>query len=383
LTTAAADATLLVLLLRLKTLTLRLALPVVVLLAWAPVAHAWSWPAHGPVLQPFSYDEAHPYGAGQHRGIDIGADAAGASVVAPAGGTVAFAGTVPTSGKSVTIATADGYSVTLTHLGSILVLEGATIAEGDAVGTVGPSGTPEVDVPYVHLGIRLSADPNGYIDPLGLLPASGVQSPPADDGSAAATQPSASGGSSGTTTTQPATEPDPAPATSASPATTRGTTIQARSGRAAAGTRAHRADTSRPEARGSDASQRPTAHTGAPNAAPPRASVVPERHLNEPRRPSRQRPVVETAARLEPTGRDSGSEIEPSADVAERPLRRSEPASALTTLAWNGAAALVALAAAIAAARGSRRRREGSPVVGAQVVQLSAPASDRCHRNAA
>ena len=31
----------------------------------------------GPVLQPFSYDEAHPYAAGQHRGIDIGAAAAG------------------------------------------------------------------------------------------------------------------------------------------------------------------------------------------------------------------------------------------------------------------------------------------------------------------
>ena len=31
----------------------------------------------GPVVQPFSYDEAHPYAAGQHRGIDIGADAAG------------------------------------------------------------------------------------------------------------------------------------------------------------------------------------------------------------------------------------------------------------------------------------------------------------------
>ena len=124
----------------------------------------------GPVLQPFSYDEAHPYAAGQHRGIDIGADAAGETVVAPAAGTVSFAGTVPTNGKSVTIETADGYSVTLTHLGSIAVAKGAAVAEQDAVGTVGPSGTPEVDGPYVHLGIRVTADPNGYVDPLGLLP---------------------------------------------------------------------------------------------------------------------------------------------------------------------------------------------------------------------
>ena len=79
----------------------------------------------GPVLQPFAYDEAHPYAAGQHRGIDIGAAGAGETVVAPAAGTVSFAGTVPTSGKSVTIETADGYSVTLTHLGSIRVANGA------------------------------------------------------------------------------------------------------------------------------------------------------------------------------------------------------------------------------------------------------------------
>jgi len=100
----------------------------------------------GPVLEPFVYDEAHPYAAGQHRGVDLGADAAGETVVAPAAGTVSFAGTVPTSGKSVTIETADGYSVTLTHLGSIAVVKGAAVAEQDAIGTVGPSGTPEVDV---------------------------------------------------------------------------------------------------------------------------------------------------------------------------------------------------------------------------------------------
>lgn len=139
-------------------------------LIWTPVASAWSWPVQGPVLQPFSYDEAHPYDAGQHRGIDIGAAETGDPVVAPASGSVSFAGFAPTSGESVTIETADGYSVTLTHLGSIGVAEGATVAEGDAVATVGPSGTPEQSVPYVHLGVRLTADSLGYLDPLGLLP---------------------------------------------------------------------------------------------------------------------------------------------------------------------------------------------------------------------
>src|SRR6478735_1502077 len=149
---------------------LKLTTVVVAFLVWVPVANAWTWPVQGPVLQPFSYDEAHPYAAGQHRGIDIGANAAGERVVASSTGTVSFAGSVPNSGESVTIETADGYSVTLTHLGSIAVSKGASVAEGDAVGTIGPSGTPEVDGPYVHLGIRVTTDPNGYVDPLGLLP---------------------------------------------------------------------------------------------------------------------------------------------------------------------------------------------------------------------
>src|SRR5207245_2321251 len=86
-----------------------------------PVADgaAWTWPVKGPVLQKFTMG-ADPYAAGQHRGIDIGATA-GATVSSPVSGKVSFAGTVPVSGKCVTIQTADGYSVTLTHLGSMSV----------------------------------------------------------------------------------------------------------------------------------------------------------------------------------------------------------------------------------------------------------------------
>src|SRR2546430_707430 len=90
---------------------------------------------------------------------------------APASGLVSFAGTVPASGKVVTIQTADGYSVTLTHLGSTSVRRGETVGEDAVVGTIGPTGEVEHDVPYVHLGIRRSEDPNGYIDPLLFLPA--------------------------------------------------------------------------------------------------------------------------------------------------------------------------------------------------------------------
>ena len=64
-----------------------------------PSAGAWTWPVDGPVLRPFTFDAAHPYAGGQHRGVDIGA-ATGTPVVAPAAGEVTFAGTVPTSGSA-------------------------------------------------------------------------------------------------------------------------------------------------------------------------------------------------------------------------------------------------------------------------------------------
>src|SRR5438270_10985635 len=108
-------------------------------------AAAWSWPVHGPLLQTFSFDSAHPYAAGQHRGIAIGAEP-GAPVLAPASGVVSFAGTVAANGKTLTIATADGLDVSLTHLGSIAFERNAVVAEGSVVGTVGPSGVAEFAV---------------------------------------------------------------------------------------------------------------------------------------------------------------------------------------------------------------------------------------------
>ncbi|MGH3030917.1 MAG: peptidoglycan DD-metalloendopeptidase family protein, partial [Gaiellaceae bacterium] len=145
-------------------------LPVLIALqAGVPPALAWTWPVDGPVLRPFVLGD-DPYAAGQHRGIDLGAGA-GVAVRAPAAGAVTFAGTVPGGGRTVTIQTSDGYSVTLVHLGSLGVGRGAAVAEGSAVGTVGPSGEPELAEPYVHLGVRRTADEHGYLDPLALLPA--------------------------------------------------------------------------------------------------------------------------------------------------------------------------------------------------------------------
>jgi hypothetical protein len=147
-----------------------LAIGAVVLLALTScgAAAAWSWPSDGAVLRAFALG-ADAYAAGQHRGIDV-AGPDGSQVRAPASGVVTFAGSLPTYGRGVTILTADGYAVTLVHLGAIGVAEGQTVSEGAPIGTMGTSGTPEQSAPSVHLGIRRASDEQGYVDPLGLLP---------------------------------------------------------------------------------------------------------------------------------------------------------------------------------------------------------------------
>ncbi|HEU5476489.1 MAG TPA: peptidoglycan DD-metalloendopeptidase family protein [Gaiellaceae bacterium] len=388
-------AILLFLLLISTTRVLRLLLPIVLLLAWAPVARAWSWPVQGPVVQPFAYDESHPYASGQHRGIDIGADDAGQVVVAPAAGTISFAGTVPTSGLAVTIETQDGYSVTLTHLGSSSVSNGATVAEGDTIGTVGPSGTPEVDGPYVHLGIRLTADQNGYVDPLGLLPAVTTETPPTEDDSTG-TQPSASGGSAATPpATEPAapaavsTQPASTPAASTPAATTRSSTVQPKHVRSSSQRGRASGQTTRPRVERPRSSQRPGLTASSPiTSSTPRQAVKPKQPLSEPRT-SAHRPVVEAAAPRvpgEPAIVDVGQELRPSVPVAQPQQPQPQPQGQtpdVLSLFCNSAAALVALAAALAAARRRRLEVRTSPVADVQVLHLPGPAADWRRRDAA
>src|SRR5919199_1037073 len=185
------------------------ALAALVVLAVPRVASAWTWPVDGPVLRPFVFG-SDPYAAGQHRGIDIGASS-GTPVRAAAGGVVTFAGTVPNGGKTVTIQTPTGYAVTLVHLGSIGALRGTTVEEGAIVGTVGPSGVPDIAEPYVYLGIRVASDDQGYLDPLLYLPPRAE--PPTLPESAADPPSAPAGEASGPEPAAPpaAAEPPPAP----------------------------------------------------------------------------------------------------------------------------------------------------------------------------
>jgi hypothetical protein len=187
-------------------------------LVYVPTAGAWTWPAGGVVLRHFHFDPAHPYAAGQHRGIDV-AGASGERVLAPRAGTVTFAGTVPSSGDTVTITTDDGLAVTLTHLGSLGVAKGANVAEGAPVGTIGPSDGAGGTQPSVQLGVRIADQAQGYLDPESFLPVRPGGSAP--DGG---TDSSPTGDATTATTTEPespagsSTESPSAPIAQAAPA---------------------------------------------------------------------------------------------------------------------------------------------------------------------
>src|SRR4029453_3343074 len=120
---------------------------------------------------------ADPYAGDQHRGVDVGGEL-GSDVRAPASGTVSFAGAVPGGGKTLTIQTADGYAVTLLQLGELLVAKGDAVEEGAIVARIGASGAAVTLEPHVHLGVRVAADPDGYVDPQTLLPSRAAPAEP-------------------------------------------------------------------------------------------------------------------------------------------------------------------------------------------------------------
>jgi len=177
------------------------------------------------------FDPSRPYAGGQHRGVDLGAPS-GSPVLAPAAGAVSFAGTVPTGGKTVSIQTPFGYTATLVHLGSIGVTRGALVGEASVVGTVGPSGVVELTKPYVYFGARVTSDPQGYVDPLSLLPprvapTAAGSAPVADVASSSAAESAQAETAPPVTEATPAATMAPAAQTPAAVATERPTTADA------------------------------------------------------------------------------------------------------------------------------------------------------------
>jgi hypothetical protein len=133
--------------------------------AWAD---DWTWPVRGIVLTAYANDNARPYAAGMHRGIDIAA-AVGTQVVAARAGAVTFAGPLGSSGNVVAIG--DGrYATSYLHLGGVSVSRGERVAAGARIGEVGTSGRRSVPEPHLHFGVRRD---ERYVDPLSLLPGFG------------------------------------------------------------------------------------------------------------------------------------------------------------------------------------------------------------------
>lgn len=111
-----------------------------------------------------------------HAGVDLAAPA-GATIFAPAGGVVRWAGEAPASsgpawwrlGRTVVIAHGDRYRTLFGHCDRVLVRVGQKVASGQPVATVGGSG--QAASPRLHYEVR-RRDADGVwvaVDPLGLL----------------------------------------------------------------------------------------------------------------------------------------------------------------------------------------------------------------------
>ena len=133
-----------------------------VLVVLAAVAPPWGWPSTAPhqVVRPF-IAPASAYGAG-HRGIDIGVGGdssdGGGDLLAPADGTVHFAGVV-----------VDRPVLSIDHGGGVLssyepvetdLEKGDFVRRGEVIGEIQPGHCSHT---CVHLGVRVN---RAYVSPL-------------------------------------------------------------------------------------------------------------------------------------------------------------------------------------------------------------------------
>jgi len=105
-----------------------------------------------------------------HSGIDLVADV-GDRVRAAGDGIVAFAGSREPYGNLVVINHANGRQTRYGHLDAIAVSVGQPIARGEAIGTVGQTGRPDVPIAHLHFELRsnstlgwIADDPQPYLD---------------------------------------------------------------------------------------------------------------------------------------------------------------------------------------------------------------------------
>ena len=115
------------------------------------------WPCQGEVISNFGV-ETHPrFGTIiRNNGIDI-KTLPGTTIRAIAGGTVSFAGALSGFGNCIIISHGEGFYSLYGHLEAMQVASGYDVGEGEAIGVIGDTSTPEGAV--LHLEIRRGKEP--------------------------------------------------------------------------------------------------------------------------------------------------------------------------------------------------------------------------------
>jgi septal ring factor EnvC (AmiA/AmiB activator) len=115
------------------------------------------WPCEGEVVSTYGV-ETHPqFGTIiRNNGMDI-KTTPGTKVRAVAAGRVSFAGALSGFGSCIIVSHGEGFYSLYGHLESMLVSTGYDLREGDAIGIIGETSTPEG--PVLHLEIRHGKKP--------------------------------------------------------------------------------------------------------------------------------------------------------------------------------------------------------------------------------
>ncbi|HEX2187448.1 MAG TPA: peptidoglycan DD-metalloendopeptidase family protein, partial [Longimicrobiaceae bacterium] len=122
---------------------------------------ALGWPVEGSVLYRFGRTTTPSGTTLRWNGIGIGAPR-GTPVKAVEAGTVALAEPFEGYGPSVVVSHGGGYYSLYLYLDDVRVAEGAEIARGQVVGTVGGQGTPE----GTHIEFQIREPGGQAVDPL-------------------------------------------------------------------------------------------------------------------------------------------------------------------------------------------------------------------------
>ena len=125
---------------------------------------ALNWPLGGPITSPFGW-RVHPItGASRfHSGIDIGGDY-GDTIHAAGAGIVSYAGWISGYGYAVIIDHGGGISTLYGHNQALLVSEGQSVSQGQAIAECGSTGN--TTGPHCHFEVRVDGEP---VDPMGYL----------------------------------------------------------------------------------------------------------------------------------------------------------------------------------------------------------------------